>query len=128
MIKYFHELSKDEFADIVKAKEGQNYTWDACAKDYFQTKQPTPTEQMPLIKNPYAEMHGEVFQAFRDGSKQQRASDMAWHNEKVQQVRKEFAEGMPRVQIKPGTKDSILFNSGADEQYEKCQAFIRKEA
>ena len=36
MIKYFHELSKEEFSEIVKAKEGQDYTWEKCAKDYPQ--------------------------------------------------------------------------------------------
>ena len=100
--------------------------------DLEDSQQPTPTEQMPLIE--LQEQMSMLIDASCDWSlntiqrKNLLCSLMELAKAHDQQVRKEFAEGMPRVQIKPGTKDSILYNSGADEQYEKCQAFIRKEA
>jgi hypothetical protein len=66
-----------------------------------------PEAEMPPIKNPYAEMHGEVFQAFRDGSKHQRDADMAWLPAHDQQVRKAIINEL-ELNIK-----GILIHKGA---------------
>ena len=53
------------------------------------------------------------------------------HTDRICAVLRELVEGMPKLALKTGSDnkagcmtDCILFNSGADEQYEACKKFM----
>ena len=53
------------------------------------------------------------------------------HTDRICAVLRELVEGMPKLALKTGSDnkagcmtDCILFNSGADEQYEACKSYM----
>jgi hypothetical protein len=83
-------------------------------------------EMMPLIAIP------STCEEVHKWAKKQRDADMAWHNEKVQQVRKAFADmiflTLPCSRIVPPQIVNRDYIEGAFAQYNLCLAHIRAMA
>jgi hypothetical protein len=120
---------KDKKIVIINASQEYGLSNEDLAKELGIAPQPEP---MPLIENIYQATLITGF-AFTEGCKQQRDADMAWHLEKVQQVRKDFAEEYIKTMRKVGHKNGAIPNTvpyaeGAEKQFEVCIAHLRAMA
>jgi hypothetical protein len=128
---YVEPSPKDKVCTIPQIRDCY---YPICPEDstkckHWQAPQPEP---MPLIENIYQATLITGF-AFTEGCKQQRDADMAWHLEKVQQVRKDFAEEYIKTMRKVGHKNGAIPNTvpyaeGAEKQFEVCIAHLRAMA